>query len=75
MNAVALYDTLNCLSYAVLLLEGGTPERVARGEASLLEASVAAPGAFPQGTPESDALNVLLSVVQRMDRVAEGATS
>lgn len=73
MNSAAFYDALNCMSMAVLLIEGGTPSRVARAEHSFLEASVAAADAFPEGSAEAEALRTLLTAIDRMDRVTEGA--
>lgn len=73
MNSAAFYDALNCMSMAVLLMEGGTPSRVARADHSFLEASLAAAGAFPEGSPEAEALGILLTAISRMDRVTEGA--
>ena len=65
-DPAALYDALNCLSMSVLLLEDGTGDRAVRGRDALMTASVAAAGAFPEGTKESAALNVLLGVVTQM---------
>jgi len=60
MDAMALYDTLNTLSLATLAaVDGGTRE----AEEAYFEASVAAIGAFPEGSTESAALNVILGVV------------
>jgi hypothetical protein len=60
MDAMALYDALNTLSLSVLAaVDGGTRE----AEEAYLEASVAAIGAFPEGSPESVALNVILGAV------------
>jgi hypothetical protein len=72
MDPCALYDSLNCLSAAVLLLEDGSPERAGHAEASLLEASVAAAGAFPEGSPEARALGTLLGAVTRMAAAPAG---
>jgi hypothetical protein len=60
MNPVDLYDALNCASLALLAAEGGD---VIRAQSSYMEASIAALGAFPGGSPESAALNVILGAV------------
>jgi hypothetical protein len=66
VNPVALYDTLNLASSAVLLAEGGD----ARGaETMLLEASPSAMDAFPAGTPESLALGVILAAAGRVQEM------
>ena len=67
MNPMALYDALNCASLAVLQAEGGKSGKA--GEA-YLEASVAALAAFPDGSPESTALNVILGAVGDFTRGA-----
>jgi predicted RNA polymerase sigma factor len=60
MDPMALYDVLNTLSLATLAaVDGGTRE----AEEAYFEASVAAIGAFPEGSPESAALNVILGAV------------
>jgi hypothetical protein len=66
VNPVALYDTLNCASYAVVLAEGGNRPKA---EEAYMEASFAAPEAFPPG-PLADALNLLLGAVGDMARGA-----
>jgi hypothetical protein len=63
VNPVALYDALNCLSLAVLFAESGD---TGRSETALLEASVAAGDAFPAGSPEADALGVILAAAARV---------
>jgi hypothetical protein len=63
VNSAALYDALNCASLAVLFAEGGD---TARSETALLEASLAASGAFPAGSPEADALGVILAAAARV---------
>ena len=62
MNAPALYDALNCASLAVLASEGG-PARRREAEQAYMEASFAASEAFPPGSPEAAALNVILGAV------------
>lgn len=66
MNPVALYDALNCLSLAVLRAEAGEHSRA---ETVLLEASLAAADAFPAGSPEAAALDVLLAAAGRVPEV------
>lgn len=56
-NSVAFSDVLDCMATAVIALESGRSERA---EAALLEASLAAPGAFPAGSREAGALALLL---------------
>ena len=65
MDPVALYDALNCASLAVLAAEGGD---VIRAMESYMEASIAALGAFPDGSPEAEALNVILGAVGNFTR-------
>lgn len=60
MNPVALHDALNCASLAALYFEGGD---VSKGETALLEAQLAADSAFPAGTPEAKALDLILAAV------------
>jgi hypothetical protein len=60
MDPAALYDALNCASYALVLAEGGNQPKA---EEAYMEASVAALGAFPEGGPQAEALNVILGVV------------
>ena len=61
-NPWPLYDALDKMALSVLAsLEGGTRE----GEEAYLEASVAAPEAFPQG-PLADALNLILGHIGDM---------
>jgi hypothetical protein len=59
-DLMALYDALNCASLAVLLAEDGNVRKA--GEA-YAEASIAAAGAFPGGSTEAAALNVILGAV------------
>lgn len=66
MNSAALYDTLNCASYAVVLAEGGNQPKA---EEAYFEAAFAAPEAFPPG-PLADALNLVLGAVGDMARGA-----
>ncbi len=66
VNPIALYDTLNCASTALIAAEGGQDS--AAGQA-LWEAAFAAPGAFPPG-PLADALNLVLGAVGDMTRDA-----
>ncbi len=65
MNSAALYDALNCASYAVVLAEGGNQPKA---EEAYLEASVAAMSAFPEGSPEAAALDVILGAVRDLTR-------
>ena len=65
MDPVALYDALNCASLAVLATEGGD---VIRAMGSYMEASLAALGAFPDGSAEAEALNVILGAVGNFAR-------
>jgi hypothetical protein len=65
VNSAALYDALNCASYAVVLAEGGNQPKA---EEAYMEASVAALGAFPEGSAEAQALNVILGAVGDMTR-------
>ena len=62
MNSAALYDALNCASYAVVLAEGGNQPKA---EEAYLEASMAA---FPAGSPEAAALDVILGAVRDLTR-------
>jgi predicted RNA polymerase sigma factor len=66
VNPPALYDALNCASLAVLLAESGDANRA---EAALLEASLAASEAFPVGSPEAEALGVILTAAGRVSEV------
>jgi hypothetical protein len=66
VNPVDLYDALNCASYALVLAEGGNQPKA---EQAFLEATYAAPGAFPPG-PLADALNLILGAVGDMTRGA-----
>jgi hypothetical protein len=65
MNPMAVADVCDCISLAIHCAEtvraGAGPERAAKAGEALRHASVAAMGAFPDGSPEADALNVLLS--------------
>lgn len=63
MIPVALYDALNCASYACLHAEAGD---TAKAEAALLEAGLAACEAFPPGSREAEALGVILAAVARV---------
>ncbi len=65
MNSAAFYDALNCASYAVVLAEGGNQPKA---EEAYMEASMAAMAAFPDGSPEAAALNVILGAVGDMTR-------
>jgi hypothetical protein len=69
MNPAALYDALNCASLAVLAAEGG---RSREAEEAYMEASVAAMDAFPDGSAEAAALNVVLGAV---GEAARGVTA
>jgi len=60
LDPAAFYDALNCASYAVVLAEGGNQPKA---EEAYMEAAVAAAGAFPEGSAESQALNVILGAV------------
>ena len=62
-NPPALYDALNCASLAVLLAESGDPRQA---ETALLEASAAACEAFPAGSPEAEALGIVLAAAGRV---------
>jgi len=63
VNPVALYDALNCLSLSVLHAEAGDSGRSAT---ALLEASMAASDAFPEGSREAEALSVILDAAARV---------
>jgi hypothetical protein len=65
MDPAAFYDALNCASYAVVLAEGGNQPKA---EEAYMEASMAATGAFPEGSAEAAALNVILGAVGDMAR-------
>ena len=65
MNSAAFYDALNCASYSVVLAEGGN---YPKAEEAYMEASVAAMGAFPEGSAEAAALNVILGAVAELAR-------
>jgi hypothetical protein len=60
VDVMALFDALGACAYALYAAEGGN--RVAAVEA-YMEASAAAVGAFPEGSAEAGALNVILGVV------------
>ena len=60
MNSADLYDALNLMSLSVLQAEGGNRRKA---EEAYFEASIAAMGAFPEGSPETAALNVILGTV------------
>jgi hypothetical protein len=59
-QAQALYDALSCAALAVLAREGWD---YAKAETALLEASLAASGAYPPGSPESAKLGGALTLV------------
>jgi hypothetical protein len=63
MNPVALYDALDCASMSLLQAESRNGPKA---EAAYLEASIAATGAFPEGSREAQALNVILGAVRDM---------
>ena len=63
-DLMALYDTLNCASTSIIAAEGGQ-DSIA--EQAFLEATFAAPCAFPPG-PLADALNLILGAVGNMAR-------
>jgi hypothetical protein len=63
MDSAAFYDALNCASLAVLAAEGA---QAAKAEEAYMEASVAALGAFGEGSPEAAALNLILGAVGAM---------
>ena len=58
----ALHDALDGAATAVFAAEGGDRERASW---SLMEASAAATSAFPAGSREADALEVILRAVGR----------
>jgi len=58
----ALHDALDGLSLAAFIAEDGDRECVSQ---ALMEASFAATSAFPPGTPEADALNVIFTAISR----------
>ena len=60
MNSADLYDALNLMSLSVLQAEGGNSRKA---EEAHFEASIAAMGAIPEGSPEAAALNVILGTV------------
>ena len=60
MDTAALYDVLNCASMAVLAAEG---KDAPKAETAVMEATVAAAGAFPPGSEEAAALNLILGAV------------
>lgn len=60
MSPVDLYDALNCASMSVLLAES---QDEAGSRTALLEAFTAADRAFPDGSPEAEALVTVLSAV------------
>ena len=60
MNSADLYDALNLMSLSVLQADGGNGRKA---EEAYFEASIAAMGAFPAGSPEAAALNVILGTV------------
>lgn len=60
MNPVALYDALNCASLAALFAEGGEQ---GRAQEVLTDARLAAVSAFPAGSPEAAALDLILAAV------------
>lgn len=66
-DSAALYDALNLASLAVLAAEGG---ETAKAETALLEAKLAATGAFPAGSPEAAAFGVVLAYASRVSEEA-----
>jgi hypothetical protein len=60
MDPQALYDALNCASLSVIHAENGNRPKA---EEAYFEASVAATGAFEEGSAEDAALNVVLGAV------------
>ncbi len=73
LNLAALYDALNCASLAALLSEEADPRRAAKAGEALLEASLAAASAFPAGSTEAQALNVILGAIE--GAMASGVTA
>lgn len=67
MNPPALYDALHLMALAVLFAEGGDD---AKAETARLEASIAAGDAFPAGSPEAEALGIILAAAGRVSEVA-----
>lgn len=67
MNPMALADMCDCLAMALHCAEtvraGAGDERAAIAETSFLEASLAAAGAFPEGSPGAAALDVLFGEI------------
>jgi hypothetical protein len=65
-----VYEALDFAALAALVMSDGD-----RGAAqlALLEAGMAASRAFPPGSPEADALNVILGFLER--KAASGATA
>lgn len=63
MNPAALYDALNLTASAVLHGEAGNPNQAA---VALLEASMAAADAFPEGSPQAQALAVILDAAAQV---------
>jgi hypothetical protein len=66
MTALAFYDVLNLAALAVLAAQ---TDDAAMAETALLEASLAASGAFPAGSPEAEALGVILAAAGRVSEV------
>jgi hypothetical protein len=62
-----LYDVLNCAALSVMCAEGGDGREA---EQAWLEATFAAPEAFPPGSPLAAALNLVLGAVGDMARGA-----
>jgi hypothetical protein len=58
----ALHDALDGAAMAAFAAEGGDQERMSW---SLMEASAAAASAFPAGSREADALEVILGAIGR----------
>jgi hypothetical protein len=58
----ALHDALDGAATAVFAAEGGDRQRVSW---SLMEASAAAASAFPAGSREADALEIILGAIGR----------
>lgn len=63
-DLAALYDALNCAADATVFAEDALdPARAARAERSLIAANVAAFDAFPPGSDEAEALNLILGAI------------
>jgi hypothetical protein len=71
MNPAALYDALNNLALAVLFSEGEPDAERRRIAANALgDASLSVPDAFPAGSPEAEALNIILAAVSSVPEMA-----